>query len=236
MSEKLDRPEDDERRECRTIGERFEREPGAMLPLPTYPFVARRIAYPEVSRRALTKVEGVHYSVPTAWAGLAITARIGPHDVELVGPAGDVVVHGRRRFGGRSIDYRHYVSELARKPQAIRQVAAELVRDLGEPYGAAWRQLLDMLGPQDAARHFARILAMIEHEGITTVAQRISRALERGEPILGIIIARIAAASPSRSLDDLPAALRDVEILSGCAADYDRWLGDGEHTMEGVPS
>ena len=32
------------------------------------------------------------------------------------------IEHPRLRFGERSIDYRHYLTELARKPQAVRQV------------------------------------------------------------------------------------------------------------------
>jgi hypothetical protein len=240
MAERLERPEDNASEARHTIGERFERERGSMLPTPIHPFLARRISFVEVSRRSLAKVEGAHYSVPTDWAGLTITARIGPQDVELVGPSsngerdGLVVVHPRRRFGSRSVDYRHYLRELARKPQAVRQVAAELVRDLGEPYGAAWRLLLDILGPQDAARHFARILGTIERDGITNVAHRIARALERGEPLPGIV-SRPSVRSCAASIDDLPPALRTFEVLSGRAADYDHWLrGDDGRDEQGA--
>lgn len=238
MSDRLERPQDDAGEERRTIGERFERERGAMLPLPIHPFAPRRLSFVEVSRRSLVKVEGAHYSVPTDWAGLTITARVGPHDVELVGPSsegardGRLVVHPRRRFGARSVDYKHYLRELAQKPQAVRQVAAELVRDLGEPFGTAWRLLLDMLGPQDAARHFARILGTIERDGITNVAHRITRALERGEPLPGIV-SRPSVSSRVASIDDLPPALRSFEIPSGRAADYDRWLREGDEEGAG---
>ena len=36
--------------------------------------------------------------------------------------------------GGRAVQYRHYLDELAKKPQAVRQVAPELMAELGEPY------------------------------------------------------------------------------------------------------
>jgi hypothetical protein len=36
--------------------------------------------------------------------------------------------HPRKHFGERSIDDRHYLSELARKPQAIRHVLPDLLR------------------------------------------------------------------------------------------------------------
>ena len=51
------------------------------------------------------------------------------------------LLHPRKRFGQRSIDYRHYLSELARKPQAVRQVLPDLLRDLGDPFPAIWDQL-----------------------------------------------------------------------------------------------
>jgi hypothetical protein len=47
------------------------------------------------------------------------------------------VVHPRQPFGGRSVDYRRYLCELARKPQALRQVADELIGALDEPLAAA---------------------------------------------------------------------------------------------------
>ena len=46
--------------------------------------------------------------------------------------------HPRQRFGGRRVSYRHYLGELSRKPQALRQVAPELLAELGEPYGRLW--------------------------------------------------------------------------------------------------
>jgi hypothetical protein len=230
--EVLERPGEGSPDEPRTIGERFERDRGSMLPLPSYAFVARKSSVAEVSARALVKVEGAHYSVPTAWAGLTVTVRIGPADVEIVAPTilgtdePRLVTHRRRRFGDRSVDYRHYVSELARKPKAVRQVAPELVRDLGPPFDAAWRLLLDMAGPQDAARHFARILGMVEREGIDVVARAIAAALDRGEPLTGIVLCVPRPPDPTSFVGEIPAALRGVEVLAGCAADYDRWLGD----------
>ena len=73
------------------------------------------------------------YSVPSRWAGLDLVVRIGATTVTIVGRDGTRILHPRKRFGQRSIDYRHYLSELARKPQAVRQVLPDLLRDLGRP-------------------------------------------------------------------------------------------------------
>lgn len=58
------------------------------------------------------------------------------------------VTHARQHFGGRSVDYRHYLAELARKPQTVRQVAPELVAALLE----------SERGGHEAARALARLL------------------------------------------------------------------------------
>jgi len=214
----------------RTIGDRFAVEHGRMLPLAERAFRARAPHSAGASRRSLITVEGATYSVPCEWAGLDVMAYVGPDDVEIVGPAGvppmALVTHPRMRFGERSIDYRHYVRELARKPQAVRQVAAELVRDLGEPFGAAWRSLLDAHGPRQAARIFAKVLGHVETRGLADVARMLQDALGRAEPLL-LALASPMAAPAVMPQDLLPQSLRAVEVASGCAADYDGWLRGG---------
>jgi hypothetical protein len=158
--------------EAKTIGDLFAAERSRMLPLPGPPFVVQRTHHVLVSRRSLVKVEGAHYSVPCGWAGLMIVAHVGADG--WGGACDEAIVWPRLRFGQRLVDYRHYVRELARKPQAVRQVAPELVRDLGEPFGAAWRPRIDVHGPKQAARVFARILEHIESDGITRVAEGVS--------------------------------------------------------------
>jgi hypothetical protein len=179
-----------------------------------------------VSRRSLVTIEGASYSVPCEWSGLDILAYVGAEDVEIVGPQGTRLVHPRKRFGERSIDYRHYVHELARKPQAVRQVAAELVPDLGEPFISAWRSLVDAHGPREAARIFAKVLTHVESRGLNTVATPLRTALDRGEPLL-LTLPPAAAAPVLVALEALPQSLREVAAESGCAADYDRWLRGG---------
>ena len=90
---------------------------------------------------------------------------------------GESALHPRQRFGGQRIRYRHYLPELARKPQAVRQVAAELLAELGEPFGAFWRLLVDAHGPREAARSFARVLGAIVAHGEAPVAHALAQAL-----------------------------------------------------------
>jgi len=215
------------RLDARFDRDRFAVEYAQAIPLAATRFDARKtIAALSVSQRSLVCIEGATYSVPCTWAGLAVTAHVGADDVTLVGPDGSAV-HPRARFGQRSIDYRHYVRELAKKPQAVRQVAAPLIRDLGPAYAAAWRALVDAHGPKQAARVFAKVLGHVETRGAGAVAATIEAALAKSEPLL----LALAPPSPPSSLvasESLPATLRDVEIGSGRAADYDTLLPRGE--------
>ncbi len=204
---------------------KFVVERAQMLPLALQPFDARRVSFVTASRSALVKVEGALYSVPSRWSGLEVTVRLGSDDVELVGPSGSVH-HRRRRFGERSIDYRHYISELATKPQAVRQVACELLRDLGEPYVSAWRHLVDLHGPKQASRVFAKILGYVEVRGFDAVSVRLQDALRADEPLL-LALAPVATPSTQLEQEAVPRELRDLTIGSGSAADYDAWLRGG---------
>ena len=209
----------------RTIGNRFTVELERMLPLPLHAFSACATRLVGVSRRSLVSVEGAVYSAPCEWAGLDVTVHVGADRVEIVGPSGSVH-HPRMRFGQRAIDYRHYLRELQRKPQAVRQVATELVRDLGEPFASTWRSLTDAHGPRQAARIFAKVLGHVEARGFAVVAEALSRALDRGEPIL-LALEPAPSAQPPLEVDALPQNLRSVEVSSGRAADYDALLAGG---------
>src|SRR5581483_5716636 len=155
LLERLDRQAETQRdHRGLTIAERFAEERDHFLELPARPFRATAAHLVHVSPRSLVRIEGGWYSVPCTWAGLELTAYVGPHTVEIVGPD-DRIGHARVRFGERSIRYRHYLRELARKPQAVRQIAHRLVPELGEPFVSLWQRLLDEHEPREAARRLA---------------------------------------------------------------------------------
>jgi hypothetical protein len=201
-----------------TIATRFAEEQGIWRIAPE-PFVAEATTVATVTPRALVRIEGAYYSVPCRWAGLDLVVRVGATTVTIVGREGTVIVHPRKRFGQRSIDYRHYLPELARKPQAVRQVLPELLRDLGEPFPAVWAQLHAAHGPREGARLLAKILSELEVRGAAEVLPQLRAALAAGAPLL--LARRPATIAPTV---EIPAPLRDHEIASGCAADYDSWL------------
>jgi transposase len=215
------------RLDARHDSTRFAADRAASLPLPAHRFDACRVHTGiGVSQRSLVVIEGATYSVPCQWAGLSVTARVGADDITIVGPT-QSIRYERARFGTKVVDYRHYLRELAHKPQAVRQVAAELIRDLGPPFDVAWRALVDAHGPKQASRIFAKVLAHVEVRGVTSVGRAVEHALARGEPLL------LALAPPTSPVDlvaveALPRSLRDVEVLGGRAADYDALLVGGD--------
>ena len=136
------------------------------------------------------------------------------------------VIHQRVAKGERAIDYRHYMLELAKKPQALRQVAPELIADLGAPFDAAWRELVDAHGPKQAARIFAKLLSFVETRGLQTVAERIKVALEKSEPLLAALAVPEPPA-PTIGAQALPENMRDVTVHSASAADFNALLTAG---------
>jgi transposase len=207
-----------------TIGTRFTAE-SAHFRLSPVPFVAEATTVATVSPRALVRLEGAVYSVPCRWARLDLVARIGATTVTLVGRDGTPVVHPRKRFGQRSIDYRHYLPELARKPQAVRQVLPDLLRDLGDPFPAVWEQFHTAHPPREAARLFAKVLDQLDLHGFNVVVPAIRSALQRGTPVL-LALTSGTAVTARLDAEIVPAALRDLDVGSGCAADYDDWLAE----------
>jgi transposase len=208
----------------RSVADRYVDERAAMLPAPTTDFIAARFAAAVVSRRALVKVDGAVYSVWSTWAGLDVNVYAGVDEITIVGPD-DRVVHRRARFGGRVVDYRHYIPELARKPQAVRQVADGLTRDLGAPYDALWRQLVDLHGPKQAARVFAKVLGHVVELGDAEVRRRIESSLATDEPVL--LTLRSVESVPQRADATVPAALARIDVEAPCLADFDALLSSG---------
>jgi len=219
----------------RSVIDRFVEERRAMQPLPGAPFDARRIVAVSVRSTALVKVEGAWYSVPSRWARLDATAYVGVDEVRIA-CRGEEVVHPRQRFGGKRVRYQHYLPELARKPQAVRQVAPELVEELGEPYGELWRLLAQAYGAHDGARVLARVVGAITHHGKEEVSKALKetmQVLERGTGDVGRLGGIGILPPPQQSVPRaiaVPAGLAAYQIEKANATDYDvLLLGGGGH-------
>jgi hypothetical protein len=103
--------------EGRRLSELWDEERPQLMALPPTPFEVSEPVTVEISSRALVRVEGAWYSTPSHWARLHATAYIGVEQIRLA-CMDESVIHPRVGFGRRRVVYRHYLPELARKPQA----------------------------------------------------------------------------------------------------------------------
>ena len=200
-------------RDGKTVTEWFAEEALMLRSLPEAPFDARRVQLVTVSRQALVRLEGVEYSVPSTWARLDVTAYIGVDTIDIRCMGKEVTVKKERRGNRRCVTYRHYLKELARKPQAVRQVAPELLAELDPPYRRLWDALSDVHGELEAARVLAKILAVVETCDKNRVASWLEQAMD-GRPFR-------AETVPAVLPVEVPASLARYTVLAGCAADYD---------------
>jgi transposase len=206
--------------------QRFAEERGSLRALPESPFEARRVQLVTVSRRSTVRLEGATYSVPSHWASLRATAYVGVEDVR-VHCCGQVETYPKERKGEKKIRYRHYLSELARKPQAVRQVAPELIRELGGPYERMWEMLLDRYGPKEAARVLSRILGAVADHGEEPVTEALQTALSRGRCDLLSLAEHLEDRGERTRSVTVPEALSGYRVESANASDYDLLLLGG---------
>jgi transposase len=210
-------------RDGRRCWDLWQEECCKLVALPERSFEARRVILVPVSSKATVEIQRATYSVPSGWARLEATAYVGVDDIRL-GCRGETEVVARQRRGGRRIQYRHYLPELARKPQAVRQVAPELIAELGEPYGKLWSLLESRYGPQEAARVLSRVLGAVVDHGSQAVAEALDVAFEVGRCDLLALSSRL---QPATVTVEVPAALQGYQIEAGLPADYDVLLAGG---------
>ena len=203
-------------REGRTVAQRFSEERERLRALPQRAFEARQVEPVAVSRQALVRVDGAQYSVPSHWSASQATAYVGVADIVLEWREERITVAKQPR-GGRAVQYRHYLDELAKKPQAVRQVAPELMAELGEPYVRLWKLLGGRYGELDAARVMAKLVGAIVEHGEQVIAEALSEVLAASpQPPRGPSMPPATVA--------VPAALQHYQVESTSASSYDALL------------
>lgn len=223
LLEQLDQSTEEKvNQEGRTVAERFAEEAVKLLPVPSQPFEARIMRAVPVSRMSKVRVEGAQYSLPSEWAGLSATAYVGVEDIRFC-CLGQEETRTRVKRGQRNVSYRHYLPELAKKPQAVRQVAPELLSELGEPYAKLWELLVTAHGERDAARVLAKILGVVAGRGEEPVRELLKRVVEELETGTMKVAHR-----PAVPAVEVPPGLRKYMIEAAHATDYDVLLAGVE--------
>lgn len=201
--------------------EKFADEQQLMMPVLRGDFDPRKLEMVPVDRTSRVRVAGARYAVPTRWAGLDVQARVGVDEIELQ-HRGESVIAPRQPEGGEWKNWRFYLPELRKKPQAVRQIMPELLEQLGAPFGQLWRLLVDIHAPLDAARVFARLLGAIEEHGETAVRASITSAIALDRLELLLLLPRRRDERPSAVA--VPEALGHCDVEPRHAAAYDIFL------------
>jgi hypothetical protein len=203
----------------RPASELWAEERAQLQPVPATSFEVRKPIPVEISSRAMVSIEGAWYSVPSRWARLNATAYLGVDDVRIT-CMGESVTHPRARFGTRQVRYRHYLPELSRKPHAVRQVAPELIAELGAPWSGLWRLLCGTHGELEAARVVARLLGVVCEHGEDRVRLALEAAINRHRSEAS----DLATVGPKIDNVAVPDALAAYVVEAGRASDYDHLL------------
>jgi transposase len=190
-----------------------------LLPVPATGFEVRKAIPVEISSRSMVRIEGAWYSVPSRWARLNATAYLGVNDVRIT-CMGESVTHPRARFGTRQIRYRHYLPELSRKPHAVRQVAPELIAELGTPWSGLWGLLCSTHGELEAAHVVARLLGVACEHGEDRVRLALEAAIARHRSEAS----DLGTAEPKIDNVAVPDAPAAYVVEAGRASDYDHLL------------
>jgi transposase len=223
LLEELDREAGRRRdRAGRTVLERFAEEATRLRALPEQPYEPRRVQLVGISRLSLARVEGADYSLPSHWSRLEATAYVGVEDIRFVCFGEQTTRRRARLHERRCVRYRDYLRELAGKPQALRQVAPELLTEMDEPYRRLHGLLVARHGELDAARVLSKILGCAHAHGEQAVGQALAAALAEARAV-------VPPAEPAThpAVVTVPERLAAIQVACARAADYDVLLAGG---------
>jgi transposase len=158
-----------------TIGQRFETERAAALPIPSRSFDACVAQPGKVDKYQTVAYDRNRYSVPRRFAFQTVTVKGYVNRIDIVA-GGEVVARHERSYetGRQFLDPLHYLATLARKPACLDHSA--VFRDWALPpsFDSLRRQLEARHGPTAGTRHYARVLQLLGEHPL----ERISRAID----------------------------------------------------------
>jgi transposase len=172
----------------------------------------------KVSKESLIQVRQNTYSVNSKYIGLKLQIRIQQDDVELW-YAGRHVETMPRLFGKgkESIDYRHIIDSLIRKPGAFRNYRYMQHLFPTIRFRMAWDQLDVRLSERAAVKEYLRLLYDAKYEGEDRVDAALRQLLDANQEISAnavkaIITANVEVPLPTDVNVELP-DLSDYETL-----------------------
>jgi len=209
--------------ETETIGERFERDRAALLPLPPTPYEACEKHSGKVSSLSLVRYRANDYSVPTEYGHRQVLVKGYVHEV-VIACSSEVIARHRRSYEREEVIFepRHYLALLEQKPGALDQ-AAPLAHWALPECCAQLRRLLEARLGKPGQREYIQVLRLLETFRIDAVSGAIQDALRWGtisfDAVKHLVLCRIERRPPRLNLIEYP-HLPLPQVATTQAADY----------------
>ena len=139
----------------------------------------------DVTRNGTVSLDRVTYSVPSRLVGRRLHAHLYDDRIELFLGPDKVMTTTRVRVKhpdrGHSVDFRHFIGNLRRKPQALRYLVYRDALFPTHAYLRAWQALDAALDARQACRDMVALLDIAANgDCVDALAGRIEAALDRG--------------------------------------------------------
>ena len=160
-----------------TIGERFERDRAALLPLPAAPYEACEKISARVSSLSLVRYRVNDYSVPTEYGHRQVLVKGYVHEV-VIACGSEVIARHQRSYERETVvfDPLHYLALLEQKTRALDQAAPLAGWQLPECF-AQLRRLLEARLKKHGSREYVQVLRLMETFDLAEVTHAIEDAL-----------------------------------------------------------
>jgi transposase len=206
-----------------TIGERFERDRAAMLPLPATPYEACDKVSARVSSLSLVRYRTNDYSVPTEYGHRQVWVKGYVHEV-VIACASQVIAKHERSYERETVvfDPLHYLALLEQKTRALDQAAPLAAWQLPECF-AQLRRLLEARLKKHGSREYVQVLRLMENFAAEEVTHAVEQALRLGtisfDAVRHLLLCRIERRPPRLDMENYP-HLPLAQVHTTQAADY----------------
>ncbi len=206
-----------------TIGERFEKDQAAMLPLPATPYEACEKRTARVSSLSLVRYRGNDYSVPVSWGHREVLVKGYVHEV-VISCGAEVIARHARSYEREDMifDPLHYLALLERKTNALDQAAPLAGWELPEEFGQM-RRLLEARLSKRGKREYVQVLRLLETFRLEEVTLAVQDALRLRaisfDAVKHLLLCRIEQRPPRLDLENYP-HWPVAQVATTAAADY----------------
>jgi transposase len=206
-----------------TIGERFERDRAAMLPLPVSPYEACEKISARVNSLSLVRYRANDYSVPTQYGHRQVWVKGYVHEV-VITCGSDVIARHERSYEREAVvfDPLHYLALIEQKTRALDQAAPLAGWQLPECF-ATLRRLLEARLRKHGSREYVQVLRLMETFTLAEVTHAVEDALHLGtisfDAVKHLLLCRIERRPPRLDMENYP-HLPLARVRTTQASDY----------------